>query len=108
MRYVLILLLGILLGAGVAIFFLGAPPAKSAPGQAVRAPDQGGESAGDCSYLSRTEFHRWRTGDNFLRIWERRRFNWGKTAAKASSELSRRCFREDAQTRSRFCLKAVA
>lgn len=41
MKYVLILVLGILLGAGVAIFFLGIPPAKSAPGQAVRAPDQG-------------------------------------------------------------------
>ena len=42
MKYVLVLILGILLGAGVAIFFLGVPPAKSAPGQAVRAPDQGG------------------------------------------------------------------
>ena len=42
MRYVLILVLGILFGAGVAIFFLGIPPAKSAPGQAVRPPDQGG------------------------------------------------------------------
>ena len=42
MRYVLILLVGILVGGGAAIFFLGVPPAKSAPGQAVRAPDQGG------------------------------------------------------------------
>ena len=42
MKYVLVLILGVLLGAGVAIFFLGVPPAKSAPGQAVRAPDQGG------------------------------------------------------------------
>jgi hypothetical protein len=42
MRYVVILLLGILLGAGVAIFFLGAPSAKSAPGQAIKPPDQGG------------------------------------------------------------------
>lgn len=42
MRYVLLVIVGILLGAGAAIFFLGAPPAKSAPGQAVRAPDQGG------------------------------------------------------------------
>ena len=41
MRYVVILLLGILLGAGGAIFFLGAPPAKSAPGTPVKAPDQG-------------------------------------------------------------------
>jgi hypothetical protein len=42
MRYVVILVIGILLGAGVAIFFLGIPPAKSAPGQAIKAPDQGG------------------------------------------------------------------
>ena len=42
MRYVVILLVGILLGGGAAIFFLGAPPAKSAPGQAVQAPDKGG------------------------------------------------------------------
>lgn len=41
MKYVIFLIVGILLGAGAAIFFLGAPPAKSAPGQAVRAPDQG-------------------------------------------------------------------
>lgn len=41
MRYVVILLVGILLGGGAAIFFLGTPPAKSAPGQEVRAPDQG-------------------------------------------------------------------
>jgi hypothetical protein len=42
MRYVVILLLGILLGGGAAMFFLGAPAAKLAPGTAVRAPDQGG------------------------------------------------------------------
>jgi len=42
MRYVLILLLGIVLGGGAAIFFLGAPSAKSAPGQAVQPPDKGG------------------------------------------------------------------
>ena len=42
MRYVVILVLGILLGAGGAIFFLGAPPAKSAPGTAIKPPDQGG------------------------------------------------------------------
>ena len=41
MRYVVILLLGILLGAGGAIFFLGAPPAKSASGTPVKPPDQG-------------------------------------------------------------------
>ncbi|HEX2271667.1 MAG TPA: hypothetical protein VHH35_19125 [Pyrinomonadaceae bacterium] len=41
MRYVVVLLVGILLGAGAAIFFLGVPPAKSAPGAAIRPPDQG-------------------------------------------------------------------
>ena len=42
MRYVVILLLGILLGGAAAIFFLGVSPAKSAPGQAVQPPDKGG------------------------------------------------------------------
>jgi hypothetical protein len=42
MRYVVVLLVGILLGAGVAIFFLGAPSAKSAPGQAIQPPDKSG------------------------------------------------------------------
>jgi hypothetical protein len=46
MRYVVILILGILLGGGAAIFFLGAPPAKSAPGQPVKAPEQGGTPPG--------------------------------------------------------------
>ncbi len=46
MKYVLMLVLGIVLGAGVAIFFLGAPPAKSAPGQAVKPPDQGATPPG--------------------------------------------------------------
>jgi hypothetical protein len=46
MRYVVILLLGILLGGGAAIFFLGAPPAKAVPGQAVKPPDPGGTPPG--------------------------------------------------------------
>jgi hypothetical protein len=46
MRYVVVLILGILLGGGAAIFFLGAPPAKSAPGQAVKPPDQGAPPPG--------------------------------------------------------------
>ena len=46
MRYVVILLLGILLGGGAAVFFLGAPPAKAVPGQAVKPPDQGGTPPG--------------------------------------------------------------
>ena len=39
MRYVVVLILGVLLGAGVAVFFLGVAPAKSTPGVAVQPPD---------------------------------------------------------------------
>lgn len=46
MRYVVILFLGILLGGGVAVFFLGTPPAKSVPGAAVQGPDKGGDPPG--------------------------------------------------------------
>jgi hypothetical protein len=38
MKYVVLLVLGLLLGAGVAVFFLGVPRAKSAPGARVQAP----------------------------------------------------------------------
>lgn len=38
MKYLVILLVGLLLGAGVAVFFLGVPRIKSAPGQKVQAP----------------------------------------------------------------------
>jgi hypothetical protein len=46
MRYVVILLLGALLGAGAAVFFLGAPRARSAPGVKVDAPDPKGDPPG--------------------------------------------------------------
>ena len=46
MKYVLILLLGILLGGGAAFYFLGMPPAKSAPGLAIKPPDQSGNQPG--------------------------------------------------------------
>ena len=46
MRYVVILLVGILLGGGAAVFFLGTPPAKAVPGQPVQAPNQGGTPPG--------------------------------------------------------------
>jgi hypothetical protein len=46
MRYIGILLLGVLVGGGAAIFFLGAPRATSVPGVPVKAPDQGGDPAG--------------------------------------------------------------
>jgi hypothetical protein len=42
MKYILLLVLGVVLGGGTAIFFLGAPRAGSAPGTAVKAPDAGG------------------------------------------------------------------
>ena len=38
--------LGILLGGGAAVFFLGTPPAKAVPGQPVQAPNQGGNPPG--------------------------------------------------------------
>jgi hypothetical protein len=46
MRYIVILLLGVLLGGGAAIFFLGAPHARSAPGVAVKAPEPGADPPG--------------------------------------------------------------
>ena len=46
MRYAVILLVGILLGGGAAVFFLGTPPAKALPGQPVQAPNQGGNPPG--------------------------------------------------------------
>jgi hypothetical protein len=39
MRYVVVLVLGVLLGAGVAVYFLGVAPAKATPGVEVRRPD---------------------------------------------------------------------
>jgi hypothetical protein len=46
MRYVVILVLGILLGGGAAIYFLGAPRAQLMQGRAVEAPAQGGNPPG--------------------------------------------------------------
>ena len=46
MRYVVILLLGILLGGGTAVFFLGTPRAQPAPGVKVEAPDPTGDPPG--------------------------------------------------------------
>jgi len=46
MKYLIILLLGLLLGAGTAVFVLGIPRAKSRPGVAVATPDAGGDPAG--------------------------------------------------------------
>ena len=46
MKYLLTLLLGLILGASLAIFVLGIPRAKSRPGVAVTAPDPAGDPAG--------------------------------------------------------------
>jgi hypothetical protein len=46
MKYLIVLLLGLILGAGAAVYFLGIPRAKSRPGVAVTAPDPGGDPAG--------------------------------------------------------------
>jgi len=46
MRYFLILILGVLLGGGAAVFFLGTPRAGSAPGVRVKAPEKGGDPPG--------------------------------------------------------------
>ena len=46
MKYLIILLLGVLVGAGAAVFLLGIPRAKSRPGVAVTAPDPAGDPAG--------------------------------------------------------------
>ena len=46
MRYVIILLLGLVVGAGAAVFLLGTPRAKSTPGTQVQAPEASGDPAG--------------------------------------------------------------
>jgi len=45
MRYILLLILGLVVGAGAAIFFLGVPSAKAIPGARVQAP-AGADPAG--------------------------------------------------------------
>ena len=45
MRYLIILLLGLIVGAGAAVFFLGMPRSKATPGAEVKAPDPGGDPA---------------------------------------------------------------
>lgn len=41
MRYVVVLIIGLLLGAGAAVYLLGIGPARKAPGVAVKPPDNG-------------------------------------------------------------------
>ena len=44
MKYVIVLVLGIILGAGSAIYFLGRPRASALPGNVVQAPPPGGDA----------------------------------------------------------------
>jgi len=46
MRYILLLLVGLVLGAAAAIYFLGVPSAKATPGAVVQAPAAGGDPPG--------------------------------------------------------------
>ena len=46
MKYLTVLLIGLVLGALLAVFLLGIPRAKSSPGVAVTAPDPAGDPAG--------------------------------------------------------------
>lgn len=43
MKYILLLLLGLIIGAAAAIYFLGVPSAKAIPGATVQAPPAGGD-----------------------------------------------------------------
>ena len=46
MRYIVVLLLGALLGGGAAVFFLGTPRARAVPGVKVNTPDSKGDPPG--------------------------------------------------------------
>ena len=46
MKYILLLVLGLIIGAAAAIFFLGVPSAKAIPGARVQAPAPGGDPPG--------------------------------------------------------------
>ena len=46
MKYVIVLVLGLIVGAGATIFILGIPRAMSAPGAKVQAPEAGGDPPG--------------------------------------------------------------
>jgi len=46
MRYLLLMVLGLVIGAAAAVFFLGVPSAKAIPGARVQAPSPGGDPAG--------------------------------------------------------------
>jgi hypothetical protein len=46
MKYILLLVFGLVIGAGAAIYFLGVPSAKATPGARVQAPPPGGDPPG--------------------------------------------------------------
>jgi hypothetical protein len=46
MKYILLLIVGLAIGAGAAVFLLGVPSAKATPGTRVQAPQAGGDPAG--------------------------------------------------------------
>jgi hypothetical protein len=46
MRYLLLLILGLVVGAAAAVFFLGVPSARAIPGARVQAPPAGGDPPG--------------------------------------------------------------
>ena len=46
MKYILLLVIGLVIGAAAAIYFLGVPGAKAIPGTAVQAPLSGGDPPG--------------------------------------------------------------
>ena len=56
MKYILILLLGLVIGVGAALFFLGTPRARAVPGAVVRAPDPGDAPATVVITLSNSFF----------------------------------------------------
>jgi hypothetical protein len=56
MRYLIILLLGLVLGGAAVIFFLGAPRVKSAPGSRVQPPEAGGDPAGTVAVTLNDQF----------------------------------------------------
>ena len=56
MKYLLVLVLGVVLGGVLAIFLLGAPRLRSLPGQAVAAPDAGGDVPGTAQVVLNDKF----------------------------------------------------
>ena len=56
MKYLLVLVVGVVLGGVLAIFLLGTPRLRSLPGQPVGAPDPGGDVAGTAQVVLNDKF----------------------------------------------------